>query len=569
MFKKVLIANRGEIAIRVARTCKELDIAPVAVYSDADEKARHVAAASEAVHLPGVDAKSTYLDADAIIRAAGATGADAIHPGYGFLSESSGFARAVIDAGLAWIGPPPDAIAAAGDKVQARLLASRRGVPIVPGTTQAVADLEAVRSLGRAHGYPLAVKASGGGGGRGFRIARSESELDDALASARREAGAFFGSEDVYIERYLDAPKHLEVQVLAPERGDILWLGVRDCSLQRRHQKLVEETPPARFNELAEPLGAAAVAVAEACGYSNAGTVEFLVDGEGSFYFIEMNARLQVEHTVTEEVFGLDLVACQLLIAAGEPLGFTQEDLEPRGHSIQCRINAEDPQAGWAPSPGLITRFVHPGGPGVRLDAGYIAGDEVPAAYDSLIAKLVTWGADRGVALKRMLRALDETVIEGIATTIPAHRELLQLESFLEGNHSTRTVEDEAVFTSIRRAGPEPPTTQAGLVSVGGGRARLWSPAMAAAAPAAMTESPNGARSSSSSVGAEVAPMQATIVQVLVEEGRDVDLGDPLVVLETMKMETHVTASSRGTVTEVLVKPGETARAGQPLVVIG
>ncbi|MGH2807350.1 MAG: acetyl/propionyl/methylcrotonyl-CoA carboxylase subunit alpha [Actinomycetota bacterium] len=557
MFSKILVANRGEIAVRIARTCKELGVAYVAVHSDVDAKARHVRVADEAVHLPGVVPADTYLDMAAVIDAATKTGADAIHPGYGFLSENADFAEEVTRAGLVWIGPPPDATRAVGDKIKARQIAQSAGVPIVPGTLEPLTDVDAVRAFGAEHGFPLAIKAAGGGGGRGLKVARSEEEIADAFESARREASAYFGSDAVYVERYLEGPKHLEVQILAPNPDEALWLGVRDCSLQRRHQKLIEETPPPRFAERTADMGAAAVALSKACGYVNAGTVELLVDETGGFFFLEVNARLQVEHTVTEEVLGIDLVACQLRIASGEPLGFTQDDVEGRGHAIECRINAEDPARSFVPTPGTLVTFVEPNGLGVRVDAGFTAGDVVPDAYDSLIAKLITWGKDREEARARMLRSLAEMQVEGVATTIPAHELLLQEPSFVEGSHTTRTVEGGGVLDALRQVDEE---QDANVLLVEGRPVRLWNPAMAASASAAT----HGAHSA----GDLVAPMTGTILKVLVEPGVPVSTGDAVVVLEAMKMETTIAATKDGTVSEVLVTPGDTVGAGQVLAVV-
>ncbi len=553
MFDKVLIANRGEIAVRVARTCTELGVTSVAVYSDVDANAKHRRSTDESVHLPGVAPSDTYLNVEAIIGAAKDTGSQAIHPGYGFLSENADFAEAVTDAGLVWIGPPPEATRAVGDKIRARQLAEKAGVPMVPGLLEASEDASAVIDFGKEHGYPLAVKASGGGGGRGLKVVRSEGEATDAFASARREAQAYFGSSDVYVERYLEHPKHLEVQILSSAPGESMWLGVRDCSLQRRHQKLIEETPPPRFGDSASEMGAAAVALMNACGYVNAGTVELLVDADGNFYFLEVNARLQVEHTVTEETTGIDLVAAQLRIASGDPLGFTQADIlkNMKGHSIECRINAEDPSRGFLPTPGKLTTYIEPQGDGIRVDSGYVEGGEVPAAYDSLIAKLIASGKDRDEARQRMLKALDDYRIEGIATTIPAHKVLLQESSFVEGTHTTRTVEDGALAQLAA-------TTTEPVLLVGGHPVRLWNPGMAPSAYAAA-----GAAGGDAS-----APMQGTILKVLVAEGEKVTAGQPLAVLEAMKMETVIAAPHDGTITEVLTSPGDSVAAGQILVVV-
>ena len=560
MFSKILVANRGEIAVRIARTCRERGVQMVAVYSDADAKARHVQVAHESVHLPGVAPTDTYLNVDAVLEAARRTGAEAVHPGYGFLSENADFAQAVADAGLVWIGPPPEATRSVGDKVKARRLAVSAGVPVVPGTTDpAESPAEAV-AFGREHGYPIAIKAAGGGGGRGLKVARSEEEVEAAFESARREAQAYFSSSEVYLERYLESPKHMEVQILAPAPGEALWLGVRDCSLQRRHQKLIEESPPALFADRVPEMGAAAVALANACGYVNAGTVEMLVDRTGDFFFLEVNARLQVEHTVTEEVLGLDLVACQLQIASGEETGLDQQGIldHMHGHSIECRINAEDPALGFAPTPGVIERYIEPDGLGVRVDSGYLDGDEIPAAYDSLIAKLITWGNDREEARIRMLRALEEFEIEGIATTIPAHRLLLQDGAFVRGDHTTRTVEEGSILDALA---PAPADDDGADVLLVEGRAvRLWNPAMSASASAAVHGGLAG--------GDVVAPMQGTILKVMVQEGETVSQGTALVVLEAMKMETTIAATGGGVVSQLRVAPGDTVRSGEVLVVV-
>jgi acetyl-CoA/propionyl-CoA carboxylase biotin carboxyl carrier protein len=558
VFTKILIANRGEIAVRIARTCRERGVRSVAVHSDVDASALHVRSADEAVHLPGVAPAETYLDMEAVISAARSSGAEAVHPGYGFLAENADFADAVLASGLAWIGPPPEATRAIGDKIRARRIAIEAGVPLVPGITEAIEDVSVIEAFGSEHGYPVAIKASGGGGGRGLKVARSADEVADAFDSARREAEAYFGSRDVYVERYLESPKHLEVQILAPSATEALWLGVRDCSMQRRHQKLIEETPPPLFADEAPAMGDAAVRLAKACGYVGAGTVEMLVDEDGRFYFLEVNARLQVEHTVTEEVLQLDLVACQLQIAAGEPLGLTQADVDERlhGHSIECRINAEDPSRGFIPTPGRLTRYVEPGGLGVRVDSGYREGDEIPGAYDSLIAKLITLGNDREEARARMVRALEEFSIEGVATTIPAHLLLLDTPEFIAGTHTTRTVEEAGHIEALLDAH----AAEEDVLFVEGRPVRLWSPAMAASAPAAV----HGA----ASTGDLVAPMHGTILKVLVAEGQEVEAGEALVVLEAMKMETVISSHGAGKVVSLLVAPGDTAGAGQVLVVV-
>lgn len=560
MFERILVANRGEIAVRIARTCKERGVSMVAVHSDVDADARFVAMADEAVHLPGVAPADTYMNSAAVIDAARTHGAQAIHPGYGFLSENADFAEAVVDAGLIWVGPPAVAIRALGDKISARRIAEDAGVPVVPGLTHAIQDVDEVRDFADAHGYPVAIKASGGGGGRGLKVARAADEVDGAFAAARREAEAYFSSSDVFVERYLDAPKHLEVQLLAPSPDAALWLGVRDCSLQRRHQKLIEETPPPRFGERMPDMGNAAVALSKASGYVNAGTVEMLVDGDGEFYFLEVNARLQVEHTVTEEVLGLDLVACQLQIAAGDALGFDQDDVAAHmnGHAIECRINAEDPARGFLPSPGRIARYGEPNGLGVRVDSGYIAGDTVPEAYDSLVAKLISWGNDREEARLRMLRALDEFTIDGVRTTIPAHQALLNEPSFVAGTHTTRTVEEGGALDALEQVEEMVGASQ-NVLMVAGRAVRLWNPAMAASASAAVQ---------AGSSGELVAPMHGTILKVLVTSGQEVSAGDPVAVLEAMKMETTIAAPAAGTVAAVNVAPGEVTEAGQVIATI-
>ena len=558
MFDKVLVANRGEIAVRIFRTCREIGVRTVAVHSDVDAKSRHVALADEAVHLPGIAPDETYLDMQAIIEAARATGAEAIHPGYGFLSENADFAEAVVSSGLAWVGPPPQATRAVGDKIKARNLAVSAGVPVVPGLFEALSSHEEVLAFAKEHGYPVAIKASGGGGGRGLKVAHDESEVAEAFESARRESIAYFGSSDVYVERYLSAPKHLEVQILSPGVGAAMWLGVRDCSLQRRHQKLVEETPPPRFADGVEAMGEAAVALANACGYIGAGTVEMLADESGEFYFLEVNARLQVEHTVTEEITGLDLVANQLKIAAGDPLGFDQGDIRFVGHSIECRINAEDPARGFLPTPGRITRMSLPDGLGIRVDSGYIEGDVVPEAYDSLIAKLIVTGNDREEARGRMLRALKEFDVEGIETTIPAHLALLEHPDFVSGLHTTRTVETSGVLESLATSAEV--EEDADVLLVRGRAVRLWNPAMAHSASAASR--------ATGGTGEVVAPMQGTVLKVLARVGEVVEAGQPIAVVEAMKMETTLSASIGGTVSALNADPGQSVSAGEVIATI-
>jgi acetyl-CoA/propionyl-CoA carboxylase biotin carboxyl carrier protein len=552
VFDKILIANRGEIAVRIARTCRKLGVGTVAVHSDVDARAKHVEACDESIHLPGIAPSDTYLNVAAILAAATATGAQAIHPGYGFLSEDADFAEAVRDVGLAWIGPPAEAMRKVGNKISARRLATEAGVRVLPGLGAAVEEAARIVDFGERQGYPFAIKAAGGGGGRGLKIVHGPDEVGPAFESAKREAEAYFGSTEVFVETFLESPKHLEVQFLSPSESESLWLGVRDCSLQRRHQKLIEETPPPLHREICPLMGEAAVALAKACGYVNAGTAEFLVDSDGSFYFLEVNARLQVEHTVTEEVLDLDLVECQLLIASGTSPPLSQADLTSSGHSIECRINAEDPARDFVPTPGVITRYAEPSGSGVRVDSGYGEGDEVPSAYDSLVAKVIVTAEDREQAMARMLAALDSMKIEGIRTTIPAHLVLLVDESFVDGTHTTRTVETGGVLDSLTELGR-------GILIVERHPVKLWHEGMAASAAAAV-----GAAGS----GELTAPMQGTILKVLVVAGDQVTAGDPLVVLEAMKMETTISAPRDGTVTSIGVEAGETTGAGQLLMVV-
>ncbi len=588
---KVLVANRGEIAVRVMRTCRELGIASVAVYSDPDRDALHVRMADEAHSLGGATAAESYLDAEAVLAAAVASGADAVHPGYGFLSENAGFARAVADAGLIFIGPPPEVIEIMGDKLSARAAARKVGVESVPGGQDALTSVEEVVAFGKAHGWPVAVKAAHGGGGRGLKVLAGAEGAAEAMESARREALASFGRDELYVERYLDWPRHVEVQVMADVLGNVVWVGERDCSVQRRHQKLVEECPAAELSDdTRRRMGDAAVRVARGCGYTGAGTVELLLQ-DGEFWFLEMNTRLQVEHPVTEAVYGLDLVAEQLRVAAGEPLSFAQDDLAPRGHAIECRINGEDPAGGrFSPSPGRITRLVAPDGPFCRFDSGYVAGDEVSQYYDNLIAKLVVWGRDREEARRRMLRALDELVLEGVATTVPAHRLILAAPEFVAATHSTSWLEQRLDLSALEPAGPPPtpPSLEAAGadeparvrrdvdVEVDGRRfsVSLWVPDVgpAAGSPVAPRSRPRAAGRSpaadASEGGAVRVPMQGTIVAVLVAVGDEVEAGQTVCVLEAMKMENHIGAVQGGRVSEVVVAPGQAVGAGDVVVVI-
>ena len=587
MLSKVLIANRGEIAVRVIRTCRELGIATVAVYSDLDRDALHVRLADEAYALGGQTAAESYLDTQKILDVIGRSGADGVHPGYGFFSENADFARAITGAGVTWIGPPAEAIEVMGDKISSRLAAERAKVAGVPGTTEVLTSPDEVIAFGEANGWPVAIKAAYGGGGRGMRVVRAASEAAAALESAQREAEKAFGRSESYLERYLTWPRHVEVQVFADTHGDAVYLGTRDCSAQRRHQKLIEEAPaPGIPASTLEAMGEAAVKVAKACGYVNAGTVEFIYQ-DGDFFFLEMNTRLQVEHPATEAVVGMDLVALQLRVAAGEPLGFSQSDVKIQGHAIEVRINAEDPAGGkFLPSPGTITRFRRPDGFGVRTDAGYDEGDTVSQFYDNLIAKVIAWGTDREDARRRILRALREMQLEGPATTVPADIAILEHQDFVNIEHSTNWVEQTLDLSGVSgkpSAAPEGPEAKVQRdvdVEVDGRRyqVKVWVPDVgpvvasggsAAARPA--RPRPGGGHGASQGGGSgEVSvPMQGTIVKVLVAVGDSVEAGQAVTVLEAMKMENNITAETAGTVKEIRVKPGDAVGAGDVVVVIG
>ncbi|MHB1777842.1 MAG: acetyl/propionyl/methylcrotonyl-CoA carboxylase subunit alpha [Acidimicrobiales bacterium] len=590
VLQKVLIANRGEIAVRVMRTCRELGVATVAVYSELDREALHVRMADEAYALGGETAAESYLNTGAIIEAIERSGADAVHPGYGFFSENPDFARAIGSRGVTFIGPPPEAMEVMGDKISSRLAAAEAGVAGVPGRSEPLSSPDEVVAFGDEHGWPVAIKAAYGGGGRGMKVVTSAGEAAEAMESAQREAQAYFGRPEIYVERYLSWPRHIEMQVLADAHGHTLWLGERDCSCQRRHQKLIEESPaPAFPDDVRQAMGAAAVKVSEACGYRNAGTVEFLYQ-DGEFYFLEMNTRLQVEHPVTELVTGLDLVAWQLRIAAGEALPFGQDDIDRRGHAIEVRINAEDPAGGrFLPSPGTVTRFDPPDGPGVRLDAGYAAGDTVSQHYDNLVAKLVVWAEDRDLARRRMLRALEETRIEGVATTIPADVAILSHPDFAAAEHSTKWVEERLDLTSLPPTtagaevvdGDEPKVLREVTAEVDGRRyaLKLWVPEVAGTAPAAGAAGAaggtrparrrgGGAVAAGAGSGSVVVPMQGTIVKVLVAVGDTVEVGQTVCVLEAMKMENAITAEVAGTVKEVRIAAGDSVGGGDVVVVI-
>ncbi len=589
MLKKVLIANRGEIAVRVIRTCREMGVATVAVYSELDRDALHVRLADEAYALGGQTAAESYLNTEAILSAIEKSGADAVHPGYGFFSENTDFARAITDRGVTFIGPPPEAIDVMGDKISSRHAAEKAGVSGVPGRSEVLTSPDEVIAFGNEAGWPVAIKAAFGGGGRGMKVVEGAAEAADALESARREALAYFGRDECYVERYLAWPRHIEMQVIADTHGTTLWLGERDCSCQRRHQKLVEESPAPDFpDEIRQAMGAAAVRVAEACGYVNAGTVEFLYQ-DGEFFFLEMNTRLQVEHPVTELVTGLDLVEWQLRVASGEHLGFGQDDVARDGHAIEVRINAEDPTGGaFTPSPGTITEFVAPGGPGVRLDAGYGRGDTISQYYDNLVAKLVVWGRDREAARLRMLRAIEETVVSGVATTLPADVVILSHPDFAAATHSTNWVEQTLDLSSVTaEVGREPDPAADGdeheakvqrdvTAEVDGRRyqVKLWVPdlgdVVVAAGSSARTAGPRRPKAAGGATGSGTVavPMQGTIVKVTVAVGDVVELGQTICVLEAMKMENNVVSEKAGTVKEIKVAAGDAVGPGDVVAII-
>jgi len=589
VLSKILIANRGEIAVRVIRACRELGIPSVSVYSDLDRDALHVRLADESFSLGGQTAAESYLNTEAILDVIRRSGADGVHPGYGFFSENADFARAIGELGVAFIGPPPEAIEVMGDKLSARRAAERVGVTGVPGGSDVLTSPEEVEAFANEHGWPVAIKAAYGGGGRGIKLVAGAGQATAALESAQREAQSYFGRPECYVERYLTWPRHIEMQIIADAHGNCVWLGERDCSAQRRHQKLIEECPaPNLGDDIRQAMGQAAVAVAEGCGYVNAGTVEFLYQ-DGEFYYLEMNTRLQVEHPVTEMVTGLDLVATQIRIASGEPLGFGQDDVEGRGHAIECRINAEDPAGGrFLPSPGRITALRPPQGFGTRWDGGYEAGDEVSQFYDNLVGKLIVWGADRDTALARARRGLDELVVEGVATTAPAQRVILDHPEFVAAEHSTKWVEERLdldvlaapVSTEADVAGDdevEPKIRRDLDVEVDGKRfsVAVWMPESAIMADSAPGTTRQRRRRSAAAgatavggSGSVTVPMQGTIVKVLVAVGDAVAAGDPVVVLEAMKMENNINAEVSGTVAEVRVAAGATVGGGDVVVVI-
>jgi acetyl-CoA/propionyl-CoA carboxylase biotin carboxyl carrier protein len=584
MFEKVLIANRGEIAIRVARTLKEMGIGSVAVYSEIDREAPHVREADEAFLIgPPVPAES-YLNVPKIIETAKEAGAEAIHPGYGFLAENPDFARACADAGLVFIGPPPEAIEAMGSKTRAREIMAEAGVPIVPGATEPAKDVDAARKQAEEAGYPVACKAAGGGGGKGFRVAMTPDELEEAFDGAAREGEKFFSDDRVYVERYLEDPRHVEVQVLADSQGNVIHLGERDCSIQRRHQKVIEEAPGPRVDaEMRERIGKIATDAAAAVGYRGAGTVEGMQVGE-EYFFLEMNTRVQVEHCVTEMISGVDIVREQVLVAAGEALSISQEDVDLRGHAIECRINAEAAHKNFAPAPGAITSYREPAGPGVRVDSGVEAGSEVTPMYDPMVAKLIVWDVDREHATRRMLRALGEYEVGGLTTLIPFHKAILATEQWARGETCRDLMEDREWLKSTAPAEAAVPEAEAGAelvtrdykVEVSGKLfdVKVIGEASAdGAAPAAGGKRPpKRERKASAGGGASStslpSPLQGTVFKVAVEQGAEVSEGDLICVIEAMKMENEITAHRAGKVTSVNVTEGAAVSSGDVLAVI-
>jgi acetyl-CoA/propionyl-CoA carboxylase biotin carboxyl carrier protein len=569
---KVLIANRGEIAVRIIRTCREMGIGSVAVYSDADRDALHVDMADQAFRLGPPAASRSYLSIEAIIDAARKAKATLVHPGYGFLAERSAFAQAVTEAGLTFVGPSAEAIERMGDKAAARRAADAAGMPIVPGTPNPVDVAQAKKQAPRI-GYPLLVKAAFGGGGKGMHVVRDADHLEESLKRAAREAQSYFGRPEIILERYVESAHHVEAQVLADSHGNVSFVGERDCSVQRRHQKLIEETPSPLFDDaIRGRFAEAAISLTREAGYVNAGTIEAILDEDGSFYFLEMNTRLQVEHTVTEMVTGLDLVALQLRVALGEKV---ELDPQPRGAAIQCRINAEDPGRNFLPGPGRITRYEEPGGPFVRVDSGVTAGKEIPGDYDSMIAKLIVGGEDRETARRRMLRALDEFVIEGVPTTIPVHRWILETKAFRASTHTTTWLERALAGTDmpaqVDLQPAAPPSTPMRptdvLVEVDGRRVpvRIFDERREAAPK---PPSPRDAHHGEHVHGEIRAPMQGTIVKVLIEKGQELRAGDVICILEAMKMENHVASSREGEVTDLPIRAGQVVETGQLLAVI-
>ena len=586
LFRKILVANRGEIAMRIMRTAKELGCATVAVYSDADRDALHVRYADEAFHLGPASPAQSYLNADKLLDVAQRCGADALHPGYGFFAENAGFARRVIAAGITWIGPHPDAIDAMGDKVRARQAMVAAGVPVVPGGTEPIADVAGARRAAESYGLPLALKASSGGGGKGLKVARTIDEIESAFSTAQREATAYFGNGTIYAERYLENPKHIELQILADKHGHVLHVGERDCSLQRRHQKLWEEAPALIPDAVREGLRAAGVQAARAIAYDSVGTIECLVGGD-AFYFLEMNTRIQVEHTVSEEISGLDLVREQILVAAGRPLGFDQSAVLFRGHAIEVRVNAEDPAQNFRPAPGTVTRYREPGGLGVRVDSAAYPGFEITPDYDSMIAKLIVRAPDREQALARLGRAIDEYVIAGVPTTLPLLRALIDCGPVRDASYGTATLEPFAAeLGALRQARDDTAAEKsAAAAQAEDGTIRVevndrlfrvrfvdlplpGGAGPGVARPAAPKKS-GGPRPSRAAAGNDViAPMHGVVVEMFAKQGDAVSDGQVVAVIEAMKMMNEIRAHKAGTVVAVHAASGATVEARAPLITL-
>jgi acetyl-CoA/propionyl-CoA carboxylase biotin carboxyl carrier protein len=587
VFTKVLVANRGEIAVRVIRALDELGIASVAVYSEADRDAQHVKRASEAYLLGPGPAAESYLNVDKIMEVIEASGAEAVHPGYGFLAENAAFAKRLEEAEITFIGPPASAIEAMGSKTRARELMQKAGVPIVPGTTDPVETIEEAKKIAEEIGYPIAVKAAGGGGGKGFRVALEPDKLKDAFEGAAREGEKFFSDDTVYLERYLPDPRHVEVQVLADKHGTVVHLGERDCSIQRRHQKLIEESPaPLVDEELREKIGKIATDAAEAVGYHGAGTIEGLLQ-DGEYFFLEMNTRVQVEHCVTEATTGVDIVREQILVAAGEKLSFAQDDIRLHGHAIECRINAEDASKNFAPAPGLVTHYREPSGPGVRVDSGVVPGTEITPLYDPMVAKLIVWDADRERATRRMLRALAEYEVEGVKTLIPFHKAIMASEQWAGGETCRDLIEDKAwlkelAFEAAPASGDDDQPEleeRTYTVEVSGKRFDVvvhGEPLAAgvAAAPAngAARSAPKRERKSGGGGGGGgdtlASPLQGNVWKVLVEQGAEVEEGALVCIIEAMKMENEIYAHKAGTIAELAVQEGGAVKSGDTIAVI-
>ncbi|WP_245602422.1 acetyl-CoA carboxylase biotin carboxylase subunit [Solirubrobacter soli] len=579
----MLVANRGEIAVRVIRALDELGIESVAVYSEADRDAQHVKRASEAYLLGPGPASESYLNVDKILEVIERSGAEAVHPGYGFLAENAAFARRLEEAGVTFIGPPASAIDAMGSKTKARELMQGAGVPIVPGTTDPVESVEAAEKIAEEIGYPIAVKAAGGGGGKGFRVALEPGKLRDAFDGAAREGEKFFSDATVYLERYLPDPRHVEVQVLADGHGNVVHLGERDCSIQRRHQKLIEESPaPLVDAELRERIGKIAVDAARAVDYRGAGTIEGLLSPEGEYFFLEMNTRVQVEHCVTEAVTGVDIVREQILIAAGEPLSFGQDDIRWHGHAIECRINAEDASKNFAPAPGTIAAYREPSGPGIRVDSGVLAGSEISPLYDPMVAKLIVWDADREKATRRMARALREFEIDGVKTLIPFHTAIMASQQWANAETCRDLIEDKDWLKGLATPAPEAVEAEGEIVArdyvveVSGRRfsVTVHGEAMngtAPVAPAAKKAAPKRERKSSGGGGGGdtlASPMQGNVFKVLVKQGAEVEEGALVCIIEAMKMENEITAHKAGTIAELPISEGDAVTAGDTLAVI-